>query len=120
LTFGLKTFAKGELLMQKNLCIGLGIALFGVATVLYFGANVSSSYGIRTVNEAEAMTVCGGGNNGNNYSDRHCGESTDGCTAYGSMSDGPSPSPGGKWANSVVTCGGSCGNVVTSFRQPPE
>jgi hypothetical protein len=50
--------------MQKQLCFGLGIALFCVAAVLYYCANNGNSFDLRTVGEAEALTVNGGGETG--------------------------------------------------------
>jgi hypothetical protein len=47
--------------MQKQLCFGLGIALFCVAAVLYCYANNGNNFDLRPVGEAEALTVNGGG-----------------------------------------------------------
>jgi hypothetical protein len=43
------------------LCIGLGIALFGVATLVYFNGSTNNEIELRSVGEKEAVTVCGGG-----------------------------------------------------------
>jgi hypothetical protein len=102
--------------MQKQLCFGLGIALFCVAAVLYYCANNGNSFDLRTIGEAEALTVLGGGSNGfSNVYGVTCGiaGSSGGCNgASGIAGSGV----GGNIQMDPITtlCGGNCGNVFLS------
>jgi hypothetical protein len=102
--------------MQKQLCFGLGIALFCVAAVVYYCANNGNSFNLRTVGEAEALTVNGGGQAGASYSTGECGGGTGQCIASGYIGS----SGGDKWATAIATCGGNCGNITVSYGPAPE
>jgi hypothetical protein len=107
------TFLQRRNLMQRQLCFGLGIALFCIAAVLYCCASSGNNFDLRTVGEAEALTVNGGGVPGLDIQFLRCSLHSDavtGCSAtirtFGKSSD----NPGGTYqgSGSVALCGGNC------------
>jgi hypothetical protein len=117
-----KTFLQRRIFMQKKLCLGLGIALLCVATVLYFNSN--NNFDLRPVGEAEALSVNGGGVPGLDIQFLRCSLHSDaiaGCSAttwtFGKSSD----NPGGTYQGSgdVAMCGGNCAGY-TDRKQASE
>jgi len=109
---------QGETKMRQKLCVVLGIALLAFVGIAMSGVFEPGDPGLVKVGSGEAQLVLGGGQKGNNYVDQHC-KGANNCTAYGSISTGPLES-GGSWAAATATCGGSCGNIVTKLKDPPE
>ncbi|MDR2707051.1 MAG: hypothetical protein LBC02_14865 [Planctomycetaceae bacterium] len=110
--------------MRKIWFLGSGIALFCVATVLYFNTNSSNNFDLRSVGEAEALTVNGGGVSGLDIQFLRCSLHSDaiaGCSAtiwtFGKSSD----NPGGTYQGSgyVAMCGGNCAGY-TDRKPAPE
>jgi hypothetical protein len=99
--------------MQKQLCFGLGIALFCVATVLYYCANNGDNFDLRPVGEAEALTVNGGGETGYDYQWLNCvngNPGVSGCSATINAYNRSSDEAGGSYTGEEdKNCGGTCG-----------
>jgi hypothetical protein len=97
--------------MQKKLCLGLGVVLLGVATLLYFSGNVSDVSSIRIVDQAEAKMVLGGGQNGYQTATVDgviCNGGLSGCTGKGVKFQGNQVTGGFVWTGTVFCGGANC------------
>jgi hypothetical protein len=102
--------------MQRQLCFGLGIALFCVAAVLYFNTNSRNNLDLRPVGKVEALTVNGGGVPGASFEIIACTGSY-GCNASGLNGNGP----GNQIRTGSKSCGGTCNPALATNLEPaPE
>jgi hypothetical protein len=119
---GFRVFSKlsrlRRLKMRKILCLlGIGVALFSVAGVLYVVGHSNDQSGMRTVGEDEAELVIGGGQMGASVTvSITCGLEVNGCNATPGIAFTGSSMGGAQTADSAHCGGGSCAamNVTTA------